>query len=191
MHRGEVRLQIQLSQQRRHLPCQMAFLLDLWTLLVHFTKNKEANTGLKQRNKSKITYTPWAASMLDCISRELEDRVFLQVFTHCKPIRSLHLRSRDLHTGFQPSDLRASKMAGMPTQFDVLPALEEWHINLEVGSQVYHLLKGFKQLLKATLWPDSTSTSHMGGFRNGFEKTLPQVVIAPCFFKKLFPPQSK
>ena len=43
------------------------------------------------------------------------------------------------------------KMAGMPTQFDVLPPLEEWHIDLEVGSQVYQLLKGFKQLRKATL----------------------------------------
>ena len=55
-------------------------------------------------------------------------------------------------------------MAGMPTQFDVLPPLEEWHINLEVGSQVYQLLKGFKQLQEATLWPDTTSSSHMGGF---------------------------
>ena len=85
-------------------------------------------------------------------------------FTHHEPIRSHHLRSRDLHMGFQPSDARASKMAGMPTQFDILPPLEEWHINLEVGSQVYQLLKGFKQLWKATLWPDTTSSSHMGGF---------------------------
>ena len=120
--------------------------------------------GLKQRNKSKITYTPWAASMLDCVSRELENRVFPRVFTHCKPIRSRHLRSRDPHVGFQSSDARASKMAGMPTQFDVLPPLEEWHINLEVGSQVYQLLKGFKQLQKATPWPDTTSLLHIGGF---------------------------
>ena len=55
-------------------------------------------------------------------------------------------------------------MAGMATQFDVLPPLEEWHINLEVGSQVYQLLKGFKQLQKVTLWPDTTSSLHMGGF---------------------------
>ena len=142
----------------------MAFPLGLWTFFVHVTNNKEANMGLKQRNKSKITYTPWAASMLDCISWELENRVFPRVFTHRKPIRSHHWRSCDLHVGFQSSDARASKMARMPTQFDVLPPLEEWYINLEVSSQVYQLLKGFKQLWKATLWPDTTSSSCMGGF---------------------------
>ena len=142
----------------------MAFLLGLWTFLVHFTNNKEANTGLEQRNKSKTTYTPWAASMLDCVSRELENRVFPWVFAHRKPIRSHHLRSHDPRTGFQPSDTRASNMVGMATQFDVLPPLEEWHINLEVGSQVYQLLNGFKQLQKATLWPDTTSSLHTGGF---------------------------
>ena len=120
--------------------------------------------GLKQRNKSKITYTPWAASMLDCVARELENRVFPRVFTHHEPIRSCHLGSRDLHTDFQTSDARASEMVGMPTQFDVLPPLEERHIDLEVGSQVYQLLKGFKQLRKATLWPDTMSSSCMGGF---------------------------
>ena len=121
MHQGEVRLQIELSQQWRHLPCQIAFLLGLWTLLVHVTNNKEANTGLKQRNKSKITHTPWVASMLDCIARVLENREFPQVFTHRKPIRSHHLGSHDPHVGFQSSDARASKMVGMPTQFEVLP----------------------------------------------------------------------
>ena len=124
----------------------MASLLGLWTLLVQFTNNKEAKMGLDQRNKSKTTYTPWAASMLDCISRELENRVFPWVFVHHEPIRSHHLRSRDSHAGFQPSDARASKMVEMATQFDALPPLEEWDINLEVGSQVYQLLKGFKQL---------------------------------------------
>ena len=117
--------------------------------------------GLKQKNKLKIT---WAASMLDCVVWELENRVFPQVFTHCKPIRSCHLGSHDPHMGFQSSDARASKMAGMPTQFEVLPLLKEWHINLEVGSQVYQLLKGFKQLWKATPWPDTMSSLHMGGF---------------------------
>ena len=47
-------------------------------------------------------------------------------------------------------------MAGITTKFEVLPHLEEWHLNLEVGSQVYELLEGFKQLQKATLWPDTT-----------------------------------
>ena len=89
--------------------------------------------------------------MLDCIARELETRVFLWVFMHCEPIRGHHLRSRDPHVSFQPSDARASKMAEMPTRFEVLPPLEEWHLNLEVGNQVYQLLKGFKQLQKATL----------------------------------------
>ena len=102
--------------------------------------------------------------MLDCVSQELENRVFPQVFMHRKPIRSHHLRSHDPHMGFQPSDARASKMVEMPTQFDVLPPLEEWHINLEVGSQVYQLLKGFKQLQKVTPWPDTMSSLHMGGF---------------------------
>ena len=102
--------------------------------------------------------------MLDCVAWELETRVFPLVFTHREPIRSHHLRSCDSHAGFQPSNARASKRVGMPTQFEVLPPLEEWHINLEVGSQVYQLLKGFKQFWKATLWPDTTSSSHMGGF---------------------------
>ena len=102
--------------------------------------------------------------MLDCIAWELENWVFPQVFMHHEPIRSHHLRSHDPCMGFQPSDARASKMVGMPTQFEILPSLEEWHINPEVGSQVYPLLKGFKQLRKATLWPDTTSSSHMGGF---------------------------
>ena len=41
-------------------------------------------------------------------------------------------------------------MAAQTTKFDVLPPLE-WDINLEVGSQVYQLLKGFKQLQKVTM----------------------------------------
>ena len=55
-------------------------------------------------------------------------------------------------------------MAVMATKFDVLPPLEEWDINLEVSSQVYQLLKGFKQLWDVTLWSDNMSLSHTGGF---------------------------
>ena len=55
-------------------------------------------------------------------------------------------------------------MAVMATKFDVLPSLEELDINLEVGSQVYQLLKGFKQLWEVILWSDTMSLSHMGGF---------------------------
>ena len=55
-------------------------------------------------------------------------------------------------------------MAVMATKLDVISPLEEWDINLEVGSQVYQLLKGFKQLQDATLWFDNTSLSNMGGF---------------------------
>ena len=43
----------------------------------------------------KFTYTPSVAITLGSISRELENKVFLQVFMHCEPIRSHHLRSRD------------------------------------------------------------------------------------------------
>ena len=82
--------------------------------------------------------------MLDCVAWELETRAFPQVFMQCEPIRSHHLRSHDPHMSFQPSDARASKMAEIPTRFEVLPPLEEWHIDIEVGSQVYQLLKGFK-----------------------------------------------
>ena len=55
-------------------------------------------------------------------------------------------------------------MAAMATKLDVLPPLEEWDSNLEVSSQVYQLLKGFKQLRDMTLWSDNTSISNMGGF---------------------------
>ena len=89
--------------------------------------------------------------MLDCVAWELENRVFPRVFMHCEPIRGCHLRSHDPRMSFQPSDAKAFKMAEMPTRFEVLPTLEEWHLNLEVGSQVYQLLEGFKQLWKATL----------------------------------------
>ena len=89
--------------------------------------------------------------MLDCVAQELENRVFPWVFMHREPIRSCHLRSCDLRASFQPSDAKASKMVEMPTRFEALPPLEEWHLNLEVSSQVYQLLEGFKQLWKATL----------------------------------------
>ena len=94
-------------------------------------------------------------------------------FTHSGPIRSHHLRSHDPHTSFYPSDTIASKMAGITTRFEVLPPLEEWHLNLEVGSQVYELLEGFKQLRKATLWPDTTSLLHRGGFQNRVRESTP------------------
>ena len=55
-------------------------------------------------------------------------------------------------------------MVVMTTKLDVLPPLEEWEINLKVSSQVYQLLKGFKQLWDMTLWSDNTSLSNMGGF---------------------------
>ena len=37
-------------------------------------------------------------------------------------------------------------MVVMATKLDVIPPLEEWDLNLEVSSQVYQLLEGFKQL---------------------------------------------
>ena len=96
--------------------------------------------------------------MLDWIAWELANRVFPWVFTHRKPIRSRHLGSRDPCAGFQSSDARASQNG---VDAEVFPPLEEWHIDLEVGSQVYQLLKGFKQLQKATPWPDTMSSLYM------------------------------
>ena len=57
-------------------------------------------------------------------------------------------------------------MVAIATKIDVLPPLEEWVINLEVSSQVYQLLKGFKQLQDVTLWSDNMSLSSIGGFWN-------------------------
>ena len=68
-------------------------------------------------------------------------------------------------------------MVVMATKFDVLPPMEEWDINLEVGSQVYQLLKGFKQLRDMTLWSDNTSLLHMGGFLEpGSRKHSPRLL---------------
>ena len=53
-------------------------------------------------------------------------------------------------------------MMAMATKFDVLPPLEEWDIKLEVSSQVYQLLKGFKQLWDMTLWSDNTRVLESG-----------------------------
>ena len=55
-------------------------------------------------------------------------------------------------------------MVVVTIKFDVLPPLEEWDIDWEVGNQVYQLLKGFKQLRGVSLWPDTMSTLHLGGF---------------------------
>ena len=80
-------------------------------------------------------------------------------------------------------------MAGITTRFEVLPPLEEWHLNLEVGSQVYELLEGFKQLQKATLWPDTTSLLLRGGFQNRVRESTPQVVTAPHCLRGFSPSQ--
>ena len=82
-------------------------------------------------------------------------------------------------------------MVGMPTRFEALPPLEEWRINLEVGSQVYQLLKGFKQLQKATLWPDTTSLSHMGGFQHRVRENTPPGCYSSRPYKRFLLPQSK
>ena len=54
----------------------------------------------------------------------------------------------------------------MATKLDIIPPIEEWDINLEVSSQVYQLLKSFKQLRDVTLWSDNASLSSVGGFWN-------------------------
>ena len=77
-------------------------------------------------------------------------------------------------------------MAGIPTRFEVLPPLEGWHLNLEVGSQVYQLLEGFKQLRKATLWPDTTSLLHRGGFQNQVQESTPSGCYGSTPVKRVF-----
>ena len=77
-------------------------------------------------------------------------------------------------------------MVGIPTKFEVLSPLEEWHLNLEVGSQVYQLLEGFKQLRKATLWPDTTSLLHRGGFQNQVQEGTPPVCYSSTPVKRVY-----
>ena len=78
-------------------------------------------------------------------------------------------------------------MVGVTTKFEVLPPLEEWHLDLEVSSQVYQLLEGFKQLQKATLWPDTTSLLHRGGFQNRVQESTPPGCYSSTPGKRVFP----
>ena len=77
-------------------------------------------------------------------------------------------------------------MAAMATKLYVLPPLEEWDINLEASSQVYQLLKGFKQLQDVTLWSNNTSLLNMGGFENPVRENTPPGCYSSILFKKLF-----
>ena len=77
-------------------------------------------------------------------------------------------------------------MAGVTTRFEVLLPLEEWHLDLEVGSQVYQLLEGFNQLQKATLWPDTTSLLHRGGFQNRVQESTPSGCYSSTPGKRVF-----
>ena len=77
-------------------------------------------------------------------------------------------------------------MVAMATKLDVLPPLEEWDINLEVSSQVYQLLKGFKHFQDVTLWSDNTSLSNMGGFEDWVRENTPPGCYSSILFKKLF-----
>ena len=77
-------------------------------------------------------------------------------------------------------------MAGATTKFEVLLPLEEWHLDLEVGSQVYQLLEGFKQLQKATLWPDTMSLLHRGGFQNRVQESTPPGCYSSTPGKRVF-----
>ena len=82
-------------------------------------------------------------------------------------------------------------MAVMATKFDVLPPFKERDINLEVGSQVYQSLKGFKQLWDMTLWSDNTSLLHMRGFYNQVQENTSPGCYSSILFKKLFLPQNQ
>ena len=77
-------------------------------------------------------------------------------------------------------------MAGATTKFKVLPPLEEWHLDLEVGSPVYQLLEGFKQLQRAILWPDTTSLLHRGGFQNQVQESTPPGCYSSTAGKRVF-----
>ena len=77
-------------------------------------------------------------------------------------------------------------MAGITTRFEVLPPFEEWHLNLEVGSQVNELLEGFKQLRKATLWLDTTSLLLRGGFQNRVQESTPPGCYSSTPLKRVF-----
>ena len=78
-------------------------------------------------------------------------------------------------------------MVGVTTKFEVLPPLEEWDLDLEVSSQVYQLLEGFKQLQKATLWPATTSLLHRGGFQNRVQESTPPGCYSSTLGKRAFP----
>ena len=82
-------------------------------------------------------------------------------------------------------------MAAMATKLDVIPPLEEWDINLEVSSQVYELLKSFKQLRDTNLWLDNTSLMSMGGFWSQVRENTPPGCYSSILFKKLFLPQQQ
>ena len=77
-------------------------------------------------------------------------------------------------------------MAVITTKFEVLPPLKEWHLNLEVGNQVYELLEGFKQLWKATLWPDTTSLLLREGFQNRVQESTPPDCYSYTPLKRVF-----
>ena len=81
-------------------------------------------------------------------------------------------------------------MAGITTKLEVLPPLEEWNLNLEVGSQVYELLEGLKQLQKATLWPDTMSLLHRGGFQNRVQESTPPGCYSSTLLKRAFLPSA-
>ena len=105
---GQAQLRIKLSPQQRYLLERVAFLLGLWTLLVQFANTREANTGLEQRNKSKLLTLLGQPSCLTVSHGKLKNRVFPWVFVHREPIRRRHLRSHDSHVGFLQSAVRAS-----------------------------------------------------------------------------------
>ena len=81
-------------------------------------------------------------------------------------------------------------MAEITTEFEVLPPLEEWHLNLEVGSQVYQLLEGFKHFQEAILWPDTTSLLLRGGFQNRVQESTPPGCYSSTLLKRVLLPSA-
>ena len=77
------------------------------------TKGRPTRASNREINQKLLTLLE-QPSCLTASHGELENRVFPWVFAHCEPIKRRRLRSHDLHTGFQQSDVRASQWQQWP-----------------------------------------------------------------------------
>ena len=119
------------------------------------------------------------AIILGGVLRELENKVFPWVFTHCEPIRSHHLRSCDSYASF------SQVMQELPRWQGYQPNSRFFH-PWRSGILIWRYVAKFISYLKAlsnfgkqpyglTLHPYCTGE----GFKIRFKKVLPQVVTTP------------